>query len=188
MYQSAFRPFKRELLFGRFLKNFLWSPLCTFLENAGFGWRCLNCHNLAIWALLEPLFTQSLFQSLHYKCILIRGYCHLRQSACRPFQRGHLLRRFLKSFPWFPLCTFPENAGFGWPCQNCHNLVIRELLEPLFCFKIFSSACTLNAYYLEDNAVCASLLLGISNEAYSLGYFWKIFLGPPFALFKKMRI
>ena len=135
MYQSAFRPFKRELLFGRFLKNFLWSPLCTFSENAGFGWRCLNCHNLAIWALLEPLFTQSLFQSLHYKCILIRGYCHLRQSAFGLLKRGPLFGRFLKNFPWSPLCTFSENAGFGRPCENCYNLAIRALLDQLFAPK-----------------------------------------------------
>ena len=55
--QSAFRPFKGGLLFGLFLKNFPWSPLCTFSEkNAGFGWPCLNCHNMALLALLQPLF------------------------------------------------------------------------------------------------------------------------------------
>ena len=30
--------------------------------------------------------------------------------------------------------------------------------------------------------------MGLSNEDYSLGYFSKISLGPPFALFKKMRV
>ena len=36
---------------------------------------------------------------------------------------------------------------------------------------------------LEDNAICARVLLGLSNEGYFLGDFWKISLGPPFALF-----
>ena len=32
------------------------------------------------------------------------------------------------------------------------------------------------------------MLLGLSNEAYFLGDFLKISLGPPFALFHKMRV
>ena len=84
-----------------------------------------------------------------------------------------------EKFPLVPLCTFSENAGFGRPCQNCHNLVVRELVEALFCPKIFFSLGPLSAYYLEDNAICASVLLGVSNEVYFLEDFWKIFLGPP---------
>ena len=45
--------------------------------------------------------------------------------------------------------------------------------------KKFSSVCTLNAYNLEDNAICASVLLGLSNGAYFLADFLKISLGPP---------
>ena len=30
--------------------------------------------------------------------------------------------------------------------------------------------------------------MGLSNEGYFLGDFWKISIGPPFALFKKMRV
>ena len=41
---------------------------------------------------------------------------------------------------------------------------------------------------LEDNAICARVLLGLSNEGYFFGDFLKIFLGSPFALFKKMRV
>ena len=37
MRKSAVGLLKRGLLFGRFLKNFSWSPLCTFSENAGLG-------------------------------------------------------------------------------------------------------------------------------------------------------
>ena len=131
---------------------------------------------------------QNLLQSWRYKCILIRVECNLRQSAFGPFKRGLVFGRFLKNFPWSPLCTFSENAGFGWPCLNCHNLAIRALLEPLVCLKIFSSLCSLSAYKLENNAICARVLLGLSNESYFLDDFWKISLRPPFALFQKMRI
>ena len=34
----------------------------------------------------------------------------------------------------------------------------------------------------------APVLLGLSNEGYFLGDFSKISLGPPFALFQKMRL
>ena len=40
----------------------------------------------------------------------------------------------------------------------------------------------------RDNAICASVLLDLSNEGYFLGEFRKISLGPPFKLFQKMRV
>ena len=125
---------------------------------------------------------KNLLQSWCYKCILIRVECNLRQSAFGPFKRGLVFGRFLKNFPWSPLCTFSENAGFGWPCESCHNLAIRVLLEPL------SSLCTLSAYYLEDNVISARVLLRILSEGSFLGDFWKTSLGRPFALFQKMRL
>ena len=66
MRQSTISPFKRGLLFGRFLKNFPWSPLCTFSVNAGLG-------DLAKIAITWPfghfwsrLMRNNLFQSLHF--------------------------------------------------------------------------------------------------------------------------
>ena len=109
-----------------------------------------------------------------------------RQSAVGPFQRGLLFGLFLKKFFSSPL--FSENAGFGWPWKNCHNLAIRALFAAAFCGKIFCSLCTLSAFQLDDNAICARVLLSLSNEGYFLGDFWKISLGPPFALFQKMRV
>ena len=87
-----------------------------------------------------------------------------------------------------PVCTFLENAGFGWSCKNCHNLAIRALLEPVFCPIIFSSLCPISGYKLEDNDICARVLLAFWSEGYFLGDFWKISLGLPFALFQKMRV
>ena len=39
-----------------------------------------------------------------------------------------------------------------------------------------------------DNATYGRVLLGLLNEGYFLGDFWKISLSPPFALFQKMRV
>ena len=46
----------------------------------------------------------------------------------------------------------------------------------------------LNAYKLEDYAICTRVLLSLSNEGYFLGDFLKISLGLPFALFLKMLV
>ena len=98
--------------------------------------------NLAKFAITWPFghfwsrfLRQNLFQSFHVKCMLIRVYCNFRQSAIGPFKQGQLFRRFLKNLPCSPLFTFSENAGVWWPCDNCNNLPIRTLLEPLFAPK-----------------------------------------------------
>ena len=139
-FSSAFRSFKRRLLFGRFLKNFSWSPLCTFSENAGFGWPCGNWYNSAIRAVLETVFSPKIFFSLwNFSAFYLEDNA-ICASAFRPFKRGLLFGRFLKNFPWSPLCTYSENAGFGWPYKNCHNLAIWALLEPSFSHqKLFQS-------------------------------------------------
>ena len=41
---------------------------------------------------------------------------------------------------------------------------------------------------LEDNDVCARVLLAFSSEVYFLGNFWKTSLGHPFVLFLKMQV
>ena len=51
------------------------------------------------------------------------------------------------------------------------------------CAKMFSSVCTLNAYKLEDNSIWASVLMGLSNERYFLGDFYKNFPWFPLCTF-----
>ena len=83
------------------------------------------------------LMRQNLVQCLHFKCVQITGWWHFRQSALGPLKRGVLSGRFFKSFSWSHLCFFSENAGFGWPSENCHNLAIRAPLEALLAPKSF---------------------------------------------------
>ena len=103
--------------------------------------------NLAKFAITWPFghfwsrfLRQNLLQSFHVKCMLIRVYCNFRQSAIGPFKRGQLFRRFLKNLPCSPLFTFSENAGVWCPCDNCNNLPIRTLLEPLFAQNLLPSS------------------------------------------------
>ena len=182
MRQSAFGPFKRALLFDRFLTNLPWSPLCTFSEKRGFGWPCENCHNLAIGALWEPLFWPKIFCRL---CTL-SAYLLENNAFCAKVLLGLSNERYFLSDCWqiclgLPLHFF-RKCGF-W-------VTLRKLpyFGATFCAKFFSSLCTLRAYKLEDNAICARVLLSLSREGYFLGYFLKISIGPPFARFQKMRV
>ena len=122
MRKSAFGPFKRGLLFKRLLKNFHWSPLCSFPENVVLG-------DLAIIAITCPFghfwsrcFRQNILQSLHFKCILIGGYCHLRQRALRPFKRELISGQFLKNFSLVPPLHLFRKCGFWVTLQ-----ILRQL-------------------------------------------------------------
>ena len=59
--------------------------------------------------------------------------------------------------------------------------------SPLFRTKIFSSLCTLSAYKLEVNSICASAF-GLLHKGSFLGDVLNTSLGPPYALFQKMRV
>ena len=67
-------------------------------------------------------------------------------------------------------------------------MAIRALLEPLFKPKFFLVFALLVQFFLEDNAICARVLLGLLRQGFFLGDLLKISLGPPIALFKKMRV
>ena len=128
--------FQTRALFWAIFEKFPLVPPLHFFRKCGF-WVTLRKsqwlgHSGTVWS---RCLRQNLLQSLPFKCILIRGWCHLRKCAFGPFKRGLLFGRFLKNFPSSPRSFFLENAGFEWLCENCHNLAIRELLEPLFKLK-----------------------------------------------------
>ena len=124
-------------------------------------------------------------QSLHVKCVLFRRQCHLRQCAFGPFKRGLLFRPFLTNFPWSPLCTFSENAGFGWHCLNCHNVAIRALLELPFARK----SSQVFALYVHNNYRIMPFALECFWDFSARASFWAIFkkisLVPPLHFFRK---
>ena len=132
MRQSAVGPFKVGPIFGRFLKNFPRSPFALFHKKRVWGDLAkiaITCPFGHFWS---RCFRQKLLQFLQFKCILIRRQCPFHQSAFGPFKQGLLFGRLLKNFPWSPLSTFSENAGFGLPCENCHNLGIPVLWSRCF--------------------------------------------------------
>ena len=71
---------------------------------------------------------------------------------------------------WVPksFWAFQTRATF-WAIFNKFPLVPR--LHFAFCAKIFLSLCIISGYNLEDNAICARVLLGLFSEGYFLGDF-----------------
>ena len=123
MPQSFFGLFKRGLLFGRFLKNFSWSPLALFQKMRVLG-------NLAKFAITWPfgqswirLLRQNLVQSLHFKCILVRL----------------LFGRFLKHFLWSPLCTFIEKRVLGYLAKIAITWLFGQLWSRYFLQNLLQS-------------------------------------------------
>ena len=55
-------------------------------------------------------------------------------------------------------------------------------------FGTFFSLCIISGYNLQDNDICARVLLAFWSEGYFLGDFWKTSFGLPFALFLKRQV
>ena len=74
-------------------------------------------------------FQQNVVLCLHFKCILIRRSCNFAPGCFgSPYSRPP----FLSSFPWFPLDKISENGRYRHPCQICHNLALRTLMQLQF--------------------------------------------------------
>ena len=87
----------------------------------GHLWRRSLQQNVPLWS--------------HFKCILIRRWCDLRQGVFwSPYRRP----TFLSIFPWSPLGKLSENGRFRSPWQICHNSALRALMEVRFAAKCFS--------------------------------------------------
>ena len=87
-----------------------------------------------------------------------------------------------------PFALFYKIRVLGDPAKIAKTWSFGHFWSRFFGPKIFSGLCPLSAYYLEDNAICARLLLGLFSEGIFLGDFWKISLRPHFAVFWKMQV
>ena len=125
---------------GYLLGDFWKSPLVPPLHFLRKCWFWVTLQKIAItWPfghVWSPCLRQNHFQSLQVKCVLIRGYYHLREATYAFFKRGLLFEHFLKNFPWSTLCTFLENAGLGdlakiaitWPFGHFWSRLMRQNL------------------------------------------------------------
>ena len=117
------------LLFWAFC---LGPPLAKCQKVADFGVLA----KFVITRLCGHLWSRSLQQNvvlcLHFKCILIRTWCHLRQGVFEAPIVGLLIWAFCLGPP---LAKCQKMADLGFPCQICHNSALRTLMEPQFAAK-----------------------------------------------------
>ena len=106
----------------------LGSPLAKSQKMADLGVFA----KFVITRLYGHLRSRSLHQNallcLHFKCILIRRWCNLRQGVLEAPIVGLL-------FWAFSLGKISENGRFRCLCQICHNSALRTLTEPQFASK-----------------------------------------------------
>ena len=102
-------------------------------------WVLGNLAKIAItWqyrAVLEPPFAPKSFPVFSLYVHTNKSRMPFAPECFGAFQARVTFWAIFEKFFWSPLCTFLENAGFGLPCDNCHNFPIRTLLEPLFAPK-----------------------------------------------------
>ena len=140
-----------------FAPGCFWSPYSrpTFL-SISFGPPLAKCHKMADLGVLAKfvltrlcghLWSRSLQQNvvlcLHFKCILIRRWCHLRQGVFEAPIVGLLFWAFCLGPP---LAKCQKMADLG-PCQICHNSALRTLMEPQFAAK----CCAMFALQVHTN-------------------------------------
>ena len=70
-----------------------------------------------------------------------------------------------------PFSLFQKMRVLGDLSKIAITWAFGQFWSNFFGLKILSTLWSLRAYYLEDNAVCARVLLGLSNEGYVLGDF-----------------
>ena len=100
---------------------------------------------------------------------------------------GYLLGDFWKISLGPPFAFFQKMGVLGdvakivitWSFGTLWSCFLRQTLLHSLHYKWIQ---------LEDNDVCARVLLAFSSEVYFLGNFWKTSLGHPFVLFLKMQV
>ena len=105
----------------------------------------------------------------------------------RVFQTRATFWWFLKNFPWPPFALFQKMRVLGdlakialnWPFGHFWSRLLHHNLLQSLQFK---------SILIGGLCHFCKVLLGLSNENYFLGDFWKICLAAPFALFQKMRV
>ena len=119
-------------------------PLAKSQKMADFGVFA----KFVITRLYGHLRSRSLQQNavlcLHFKSILIRRWCNLRQGVFEAPIVGLIFWAFSLGPP---LAKISENGRFRFLCQICHNSALRTLTEPQFAAK----CCAMFALQVHTN-------------------------------------
>ena len=115
----------------------------------GHLWRCSLQQNV-------PL-------GLHFKCILSKRWCDLREGAFE----AHIIGLILSIFPWSPPCKISENGRVRSPWQICYNSALRALMEAQFAAKCSSM-------------IALQVHTNLEMMQFSPGCFWSPYSRPTF--------
>ena len=129
-----------------FCKNFPWCPLCIFLGNAAFGWLCKNCLNLAIRALLEPLFAPKSSPVFALEVHTSLGIMPFAPECFWAFQTKATVWAIFEKFSLVPPLHFFRKCGFWVSLLKLPYRGHSGTFGAIFCPKIVSSFFTLSAY------------------------------------------
>ena len=124
---------------------------------------------------------QNVVLCLHFKCILIRRWWHLRQGVFEAPIVGLLFWAFSLGPP---LAKSQKMADLG----VLANIVITRLYGHLWsavCSKILSYVCTSSAYQLGDDGICTRVFLKPQYAAYIFEHFPLV---PPWQNLRKWPI
>ena len=114
------------LLFGAFC---LGPPLAKSQEMADLGVLAKFVITRIYGHLWSCSLQQNVVLCLHFKCILIKRWCHLRQAVFEAPIAGLLFWAFCLGPPFGKIS---ENGRFRCPCQICHHSAIQTLMELRF--------------------------------------------------------
>ena len=130
---ECFLAFQTRATFWAIFEKFPLVPPLHYFWKCGFLVTLPKMPLLGYSGTFGAAFCIIIFSSL---CIL-RAYQLEDNAICarvplRLSNDGYFLGDFWKMFlgPHFSL--FSENAGFGWPFKNCHNVAFRALLDLCF--------------------------------------------------------
>ena len=127
-----------------FLSIFPWSPLGKISENGRFRCLCQICHNSALRTLTEPqVCIKMLLLCLHFKCILIRRWCNLRQGVFEAPIVGLLFWAFSLGPP---LAKSQKMADLGVFAKFVITRLYGHLRSRKFASKCSCYVCTSSAY------------------------------------------
>ena len=102
---------------------------------------------------------QNVVLCLHFKCILIRRWCHLRQ--------GVFVALFLEEFPLVATWRNFRKCAMRVSLPNLFSLGFTGTLGAAPSSKMLCYVCTLSAFYIRDDGICARVFLWRS--------FWRSF-------------
>ena len=139
--QECFWAFQRRSNFWKIFEKFSLVPPFFFFQKM----RVLN--DLAKIPITWPFgnfwsscLRKNVLPSLHFKCVLLRGKCHLRQCAFGPFKRGLIFGRFLKISLGPPFALFQKMRVLGdlakialtWPFGQFWSRFFDTKYSPVF--------------------------------------------------------